>query len=71
MVYRAKNLAMDKPTFIAKVQVYFFRVPYSLNSICFKNTKEINLESLRVMNVGLDKSNFSRDMVSCQKFGDG
>ncbi len=28
-----------------------------------RNTKEVNLESLRVMNVSLDKSNFSRDMV--------
>ncbi len=25
--YRAKNLAMDKPIFIAKIQFYFFRVP--------------------------------------------
>ena len=24
MVYRAENLAMNKPTFIAKIQVYFF-----------------------------------------------
>ncbi len=27
MVYRAENLAMDMPKFIAKTQVYFFRVP--------------------------------------------
>ena len=25
--YRAENLAIDEPTFIAKIQVYFFRVP--------------------------------------------
>ena len=29
MVYRAENLAMDKPKFIAKIQVYFFLVPYA------------------------------------------
>ena len=40
MGYRTENLAMDKPTFIAKIQVYFFLVPYfKLCASLFKNTQ--------------------------------
>ncbi len=35
--------------------VFFYLCPV-------RNAKEMNLESLRVINLGLDKSNFSRDM---------
>ncbi len=45
-----------------------------LNDLNFRlrNAKEINLESLSVMNLGLDKSNFWCNAgVSCRKFGTG
>ena len=32
MGYRAENLAMDKPKFIAKIQFYFFLVPKYSNT---------------------------------------
>ncbi len=42
--------------------VGFVFVAYLYGCFSIRNAKEINLESLHVMNVGLDKSNFRLDM---------